>query len=79
MCKGMFQDDFYESLHEAPSSYLTVVHNGIIENYLELREELQSEGYVFLFQTDIEIVVHLVDENILIIIVSQPGETTYTL
>lgn len=31
---------------------IAVVHNGIIENYLELREELQSEGYVFLFQTD---------------------------
>ena len=41
---------------------IAVVHNGIIENYLELREELQSEGYVFLSQTDTEVVAHLVDK-----------------
>ena len=41
---------------------IAVVYNGIIENYLELREELQSEGYVFLYQTDTEIVAHLVDK-----------------
>ena len=35
---------------------IAVVHNGIIENYLELREELQAEGYVFLSQTDTEAV-----------------------
>lgn len=41
---------------------IAVVHNGIIENYMELREELQSEGYVFLSQTDTEVVAHLVDK-----------------
>ena len=41
---------------------IAVVHNGIIENYLELREELQAEGYVFLSQTDTEVVAHLVDK-----------------
>ena len=41
---------------------IAVVHNGIIENYLELREELQSEGYVFLSQTDTEVMAHLVDK-----------------
>ena len=41
---------------------IAVVHNGIIENYLELREELQKEGYVFLSQTDTEVVAHLVDK-----------------
>ena len=41
---------------------IAVVHNGIIENYLELREELQEEGYVFLSQTDTEVVAHLVDK-----------------
>ena len=41
---------------------IAVVHNGIIENYIELREELQSEGYVFLSQTDTEVVAHLVDK-----------------
>lgn len=41
---------------------IAVVHNGIIENYLELKEELQKEGYEFLSQTDTEVVAHLVDK-----------------
>ncbi len=41
---------------------IAVVHNGIIENYMELKEELQSEGVVFLSQTDTEVVAHLVDK-----------------
>ena len=41
------------------SSELAVVHNGIIENYQELRAELQSYGYVFTSQTDTETIVHL--------------------
>lgn len=41
---------------------IAVVHNGIIENYLELKEELQKEGYEFLSQTDTEVIAHLVDK-----------------
>lgn len=41
---------------------IAVVHNGIIENYIELKEELQAEGVVFLSQTDTEVVAHLVDK-----------------
>lgn len=41
---------------------IAVVHNGIIENYLELKEELKKEGYEFLSQTDTEVVAHLVDK-----------------
>jgi len=41
---------------------LTLVHNGIIENYEELREQLQAKGYQFLSETDSEVVVHLIDE-----------------
>jgi len=37
-----------------------VVHNGIIENYIELRERLTAVGYVFQSQTDTEVIVHLV-------------------
>ncbi|MEG0855661.1 MAG: glutamine--fructose-6-phosphate transaminase (isomerizing) [Terrisporobacter sp.] len=48
--------------HYNKEKSIAVVHNGIIENYLELREELQSEGYVFLSQTDTEVVAHLVDK-----------------
>ncbi len=41
---------------------IAVVHNGIIENYMELKEELQKEGYEFLSQTDTEVIAHLVDK-----------------
>ena len=41
------------------STDLAVVHNGIIENYQELRSELQAQGYVFTSQTDTETIVHL--------------------
>ncbi|MGL4911461.1 MAG: glutamine--fructose-6-phosphate transaminase (isomerizing) [Romboutsia sp.] len=41
---------------------IAVVHNGIIENYMELKEQLQAEGVVFLSQTDTEVVAHLVDK-----------------
>ncbi len=39
---------------------IAVVHNGIIENFEELREELKAQGYVFASQTDTEVAVHLV-------------------
>ena len=42
---------------------LVVVHNGIIENYLELKRDLISKGYEFLSETDTEVIVHLLDMN----------------
>jgi glutamine---fructose-6-phosphate transaminase (isomerizing) len=42
---------------------ITVVHNGIIENYLELRDELLARGHVFQSETDTEIMAHLVAEH----------------
>src|SRR5262249_58451806 len=41
-----------------------VVHNGIIENYLELKEQLQRDGHKFVTETDTEIVAHLVEKNL---------------
>jgi len=41
---------------------IALVHNGIIENHEELRRELQARGYVFLSQTDTEVIAHLVDQ-----------------
>ena len=41
-----------------------IVHNGIIENYVELREELKRDGYDFLSQTDSELIAHLLNFNI---------------
>ena len=42
---------------------LAIVHNGIIENYQELREELRADGFEFTSQTDTEVVVHLIEKN----------------
>ena len=38
-----------------------IVHNGIIENYVELREDLKKDGYEFSSQTDSELIAHLLD------------------
>ncbi len=46
--------------HRGEHSY--VVHNGIIENYQELKKELQDEGVLFLSQTDTETIVHLFEK-----------------
>ncbi|HEY7811338.1 MAG TPA: glutamine--fructose-6-phosphate transaminase (isomerizing) [Allosphingosinicella sp.] len=43
---------------------VALVHNGIIENFRALREELQAEGRVFLSETDSEVVAHLVDREL---------------
>ncbi len=47
--------------HPHRSGPVVVVHNGIIENYLELRDHLQAKGRSFLSETDTEIIAHLVD------------------
>jgi len=46
--------------HPHCSDHIAVVHNGIIENHKELREQLQAQGYVFASQTDTEVVAHLI-------------------
>ena len=47
--------------HLSGSGRIAVVHNGIIENYLDLRQSLENKGYVFRSQTDTETVAHLID------------------
>jgi len=49
--------------HDGCNSEIVVVHNGIIENYLPLREKLLSEGHVFLSETDTEVLPHLIGRN----------------
>ena len=39
------------------------MHNGIIENYLDLKHELQRQGHKFVTETDTEIVAHLVERE----------------
>jgi glucosamine--fructose-6-phosphate aminotransferase (isomerizing) len=48
--------------HPHLGAYSYVVHNGIIENYQELKEELQAEGVNFLSQTDTETIVHVFEK-----------------
>ena len=47
--------------HMSCDGRFSVVHNGIIENYLSLREELIQKGYAFTSQTDTEVIVHLLE------------------
>src|SRR6266487_75223 len=47
--------------HPDCTGVLTVVHNGIIENFTELRSELEHEGHTFLSETDTEVISHLVE------------------
>ena len=49
--------------HRDCTGHIVVVHNGIIENYLELKKELQSQGHEFKTETDTEIVAHLVERE----------------
>src|SRR5690554_3807275 len=50
--------------HPHISGNIAVVHNGIIENYEGLRQELQSQGYVFSSQTDTEVIAHLIQREL---------------
>ena len=48
--------------HTGPNRSVVLVHNGIVENYLDLKRELEAEGHVFVTQTDTEILAHLVEK-----------------
>ena len=50
--------------HPHASEGVAVVHNGIIENFRELRAELQAKGHVFHTETDTEVVAHLVGDGL---------------
>ena len=50
--------------HPHVSGGLAVVHNGIVENYAEIRRELIAEGYVFVSDTDTEVIAHLIQHTL---------------
>ena len=50
--------------HTTADGRITVVHNGIIENYQELKADLIRKGHVFLSETDSEVVPHLIEEEL---------------
>ncbi|OFK81001.1 glutamine--fructose-6-phosphate transaminase (isomerizing) [Peptoniphilus sp. HMSC062D09] len=49
--------------HLSTDEKISVVHNGIIENYLELRNDLTKKGYKFLSQTDTEVIPNVISDN----------------
>ena len=49
--------------HTNTDGTISIVHNGIIENYADLKAKLQAQGVVFKSQTDTEVVVHLLDQK----------------
>lgn len=51
-----------ENAHPHTSGQVAVVHNGIIENYQELKDDLIARGYIFTSQTDTEVVAHLIND-----------------
>lgn len=54
-----------ENAHPHASSQICVVHNGIIENYQEIKSKLAKNGVKFLSQTDTEVLPHLIEQNYL--------------
>ena len=48
--------------HPSSNGRLTIVHNGIIENYAQIKVALEKLGHVFVSQTDTEVLVHLIEE-----------------
>lgn len=55
-------DDVNAHPHVSGNGRLTLVHNGIIENYAVLKKALEKEGHVFNTETDTEVLVHLIEE-----------------
>ena len=57
-----FPNDTNAHPHYSMDGRIALIHNGIIENYNSLREELIARGYTFTSETDTEVLVHLVDD-----------------
>lgn len=49
--------------HLSNNKQFVIVHNGIIENYIEIKKKLISNGYIFYSQTDTEVIVNLIEYN----------------
>jgi glucosamine--fructose-6-phosphate aminotransferase (isomerizing) len=49
--------------HRDPSGDFVVVHNGIVENYLQLKQQLEREGHQFASETDSEVIAHLIAKH----------------
>ncbi|HKI56413.1 MAG TPA: glutamine--fructose-6-phosphate transaminase (isomerizing) [Trueperaceae bacterium] len=60
--------------HLSEDGRLAVIHNGIIENYLELKERLEAGGHRFLSETDTEVLVHLIEDHYARLEATQEGD-----
>ena len=49
--------------HSGPGQDVVLVHNGIVENYLSLKHELEGQGHVFKTETDTEVIAHLIERH----------------
>ncbi len=49
--------------HPSKSGKIALVHNGVIENFKQLKENLQKKGYSFKSETDSEVIVNLIQQN----------------
>ena len=49
--------------HQGQNQRIALVHNGIIENYQSLKEDLEAKGHTFLSETDSEVLAHLIEEH----------------
>ena len=49
--------------HPSNSGKIVIVHNGVIENYIELKHDLQKDGFVFKSDTDTEVIANLIQQN----------------
>ena len=58
---GVTTDNAHPHLSDQDGLSICVVHNGIIENHEPLRQMLRDDGYVFLSETDTEVIAHLID------------------
>ena len=50
--------------HRDCTGRIVVVHNGIVENYLELKRELTEEGHTFVTETDTEVIAHMIEQEL---------------
>ncbi len=50
--------------HADCTKRIAIVHNGIIENYIELRDELRKKGHKFVSETDSEVIAHLIEDGL---------------
>jgi glucosamine--fructose-6-phosphate aminotransferase (isomerizing) len=55
-------NDINSHPHSSMDGKIALIHNGIIENYASIKEELVSKGYTFKSETDTEVLVHLIDD-----------------